>query len=183
MIENHLSTGIPKPDGAYIPRDESSRTFSIGGNFDYSRKIFAGVDDLSTRGPIGETFDGLEIKKTNELDEFLIKKNKKYQNEMWEMNLEEAEINVEIDNLGRELSWTKAQSVLMKKMLNNLDIDERNLSTNIDNIVKERSSELSRLDLEYQEVLMGYEKKLKMEQEAFEHRAKNFQETAANYCY
>ena len=190
MIDSHLLTVVPRatpesaPAPASILRDENFYAMlGLAREPQGSRRNFGSPGEVSTRDPTGCALDELELKRPDEFEDFLLKKKKKYDNDIFEMNMEEAQLNVDIDNLQRDLSWTSAQSILMKKILGNLEIDERNLGSHIEKLVKDRQSELSRVDLEYAEVLMTYEKKLKLEQEAFQTRAKNFQEATTNYCY
>jgi hypothetical protein len=121
MIDSHLLTGVRRatPEPAPNPKDEGFAMLGLTREPQYSRRDFGSPDELSRRDPTGCAPDELELKRPEDFEDFLLKKKKKYDNDIFEMNMEEAQLNVDIDNLQRDLSWTASQSILMKKILGN----------------------------------------------------------------
>jgi hypothetical protein len=121
MIDSHLLTGVTRatPEPAPNPRDEGFATLGLAREIQYSRRDFGSSDELSMKDPTRCALDQLELKRPDEFEDFLVQKKKKYDNDIFEMNMEEAQLNVDIDNLQSDLSWTASQSILMKKILGN----------------------------------------------------------------
>jgi hypothetical protein len=121
MIDSHLLTGVPRatPEPAPNPKDEGFAMLGLAREPQYSRRNFGSPDELSMRDPTGCALDELELKRPDKFEDCLLKKKKKYDNDIFEMNMEEAQLNVDIDNLQSDLSWTASQSILMKKILAN----------------------------------------------------------------